>query len=222
VGTVESFTEEFEAIGGEVLERVEYAPEQTRYTGEVREITSEPVDFIFNSTYVPELSIMLKASAATGTNPNWVAPGWAVNDSLINAVGELAEGVWAVDSAPNVEGEAYKNFTTAFAQNTGDTLAPSDTYVFSAYDMPIVLGLAMTACECSDGREMTDAIRDVTTPGGTEVSSYAEGVKALKAGEDIDYQGASSDLDFDQVPAFGLYRVESGEVKLQEKFEITN
>ncbi|HEY9470479.1 MAG TPA: ABC transporter substrate-binding protein, partial [Propionibacteriaceae bacterium] len=225
VSTVESFTREFEAGGGKVLETVTYAPEQTAYSGEVRKLSDANADFVFNSTYAPELTVMAKDAKTNGAEVNWLAPGWAVNKAFIQAVGPaVANGVWAVDSAPNVKTKAYDNFMTAFTKATGDTLVPSDTYVFSAYDMVIVLALAMNDCECDTGKGLTDSILKVTTPGGDEVTSYADGYEALKAGKDINYQGASSNLDFDakgdQIPLFGLYRVVDGKVALQSTFEV--
>mgnify|MGYP001546146365 CR=1 FL=1 len=48
--------------------------------------------------------------------------------------------------------------------------------------------------------------------------------KALNDGKKINYQGASSDLDFNekgnQIPSFGLYRVVGGAVALQSTFRV--
>lgn len=225
VSTIESFAEAFEAAGGEVLETVTYTPEQSSYSGDVRKLADADTDFVFNSTYAPELTVMVKDAITDGSEVNWVAPGWAVNNAFISAVGEeAANGVWAVDSAPNVDTPSYESFMKRFTEQTGDTLLPSDTYVFSAYDMVIVLSLAMTQCECVSGEELSEAILEVTAPDGEEVFSYAEGVDALEAGATINYQGASSNLDFNeegnQIPNFGLYRVEDGTVTLKSTFQV--
>ena len=225
VSTIESFTSSFEAAKGKVLETVTYTPEQASYSSDVRKLANADVDFVFNSTYAPELTVMVKDANTDGSKINWVAPGWAVNNAFISAVGaDAANGVWAVDSAPNVDNQAYKSFMKAFTAKTGTTLLPSDTYVFSAYDMVVVLALAMTDCECDGGKKLSKSILDITTPDGDEVGSYAEGVEGLKAGGKINYQGASSNLDFDekgnQIPSFGLYRVVDGAVALQSTFRV--
>lgn len=225
VSTIESFAEAFEAAGGEVLETVTYTPEQASYTSDVRKLADANTDFVFNSTYAPELTVMVKDANTDGSDVNWVAPGWAVNNAFISAVGDdAANGVWAVDSAPNVENAAYASFMERFTEETGETLLPSDTYVFSAYDMVVVLSLAMTHCECTSGEKLSQSILEVTTPDGEDVYSYAEGVEALNAGEAINYQGASSNLDFNekgnQVPNFGLYQVVEGTVTLKSTFQV--
>lgn len=225
VSTIESFTSAFEKNGGSVLEKVTYTPEQSSYSSDVRKLAKADVDFVFNSTYAPELTVMVKDARTDGSKVNWVAPGWAVNNAFISAVGaEAANGIWAVDSAPNVDKKAYKSFMKAFTAKTGTTLLPSDTYVFSAYDMAVVLALAMTDCDCDGGEKLSKSILDITTPNGDEVGSYAEGAKALTDGKKINYQGASSDLDFNekgnQIPSFGLYRVVGGAVALQSTFRV--
>lgn len=223
--TVASFAKDFEALGGKVVKTITYTPTQSSYTSEVRQALAQNADFIFNSTYAPELAVMKKEARAAGSNTPWLAPGWAVNKAFIDSVGaETAEGTYAVDSAPNVDGEAYQAFQRDFKAKNGSELLPSDTYVFSSYDMVVVLALAMTDCSCDSGDALTASIAKVTTGPGEKVTSYTAGVKALDAGQDIDYQGASSDLDFDakgdQVPKFGTYVVKSGKVTLLDSYEL--
>ncbi|HEY9388474.1 MAG TPA: ABC transporter substrate-binding protein [Mycobacteriales bacterium] len=223
--TVESFTKDYEKLGGKVVKTITYAPNQSSYATEVRDALAGGADFIFNSTYAPELAVMVKEAAASSSDVPWLAPGWAVNKAFISAVGgPAADGTYAVDSAPNVEGQAYQNFQKAYQDRHDGALDPSDTYVFSSYDMVVVLALAMTDCSCQSGKELTDSIAKVTSPSGTEVTSFADGIEALKAGQDIDYQGASSNLDFDangdQVPLFGTYVVNSGKVTLDDSYEL--
>ncbi|CAM5221250.1 ABC-type branched-subunit amino acid transport system substrate-binding protein OS=Castellaniella defragrans OX=75697 GN=HNR28_001742 PE=3 SV=1 [Castellaniella defragrans] len=225
VTTVEDFNAVFQKMGGKISTTLKYAPGQPSYTDVVRKLARSKPDVVFTSTYAPELSVLLKDSLTANMKLNWIAPGWAVTKDFINAVGpKNANGVWAVDSAPNIEGAAYKQFMAEFTQATGKTLLPSDTYVFSSYDMVNVLALAMLQCNCDGGQPLSKAILKVTNPPGEAVTSYAEGYKALKEGKDINYQGASSNLDFNekgnQIPRFGVYRVVNGAVQLQDTFDL--
>lgn len=225
VTTVDDFNAAYEKLGGKVVTTMKYAPGQPSYTDVVRKLARAKPDVVFTSTYAPELSVLLKDSLTANLKLNWIAPGWAVTKGFINAVGpENAEGVWAVDSAPNIEGAAYKQFMAEFTEATGKTLQPSDTYVFSSYDMVNVLALGMLQCNCSGGPELSKAILKVTNPPGVAVTNYAEGHKAIKEGKDINYQGASSNLDFNekgnQIPQFGVYRVENGAVRLKDTFRV--
>ncbi len=225
VTTVEDFNKVYTANGGKVLTTLKYAPGQPSYVDVVRKLVASKPDAIFTSTYAPELSVLVKDGQTMGAKINWVAPGWAVTKDFIAAVGaKNANGVWAVDSAPNIGSKGYEKFMADFTKSAGHTLLPSDTYVFSSYDMVVVLGLAMTDCKCDGGVALSKSILKVTNPPGKEVFDYAEGVKALSEGSDINYQGASSNLDFNeqgnQMPLFGIYRVVDGTVKMQTTVKI--
>ena len=62
---------------------------------------------------------------------------------------------------------------------------------------------------------------EVSNPEGTKVYSYAEGKEALKKGK-INFEGASSVLDFDQYgdvsPSFGVFFIEGG--KLNRRYVV--
>lgn len=225
VTTVEDFNKIYGAHGGKVLTTLKYAPGQPSYVDVVRKLVADKPEAIFTSTYAPELTVLVKDAQTMGAKVNWVAPGWAVTKGFISAVGKQnAEGVWAIDSAPNIGSKGYEKFMKDFTAAAGHTLLPSDTYVFSSYDMVVVLALAMTDCKCEGGEPLSKAILKVTNPPGKEVFDYAEGAKALAEGADINYQGASSNLDFNadgnQMPRFGIYRVQDGTVKLQTTVKV--
>ncbi|MEZ5878780.1 MAG: hypothetical protein R3D43_14110 [Tepidamorphaceae bacterium] len=85
------------------------------------------------------------------------------------------------------------------------------------YDMMIVWGLAMAAAgEGADSAAVNAKLRDVGNPDGAEVYTFADGVEALKSGP-INYQGASSRLDFDEygdvTPDFGMSVIKDGKIE---------
>jgi branched-chain amino acid transport system substrate-binding protein len=84
-----------------------------------------------------------------------------------------------------------------------------------AYDMAIVLGLALEkAGPGANNAAIAKAIRDVANPPGKMVTSFEDGKKLLRAGEKINYEGASGRLDFDErgdvTPDFGVSVIENG------------
>ncbi|MEV5412168.1 ABC transporter substrate-binding protein [Thermopolyspora sp. NPDC052614] len=222
---IKSFREAFEKSGGKVVDAITYPAGQSSYTGEVRRAIDRKADVIVNVGYTPELSAMLKDARNSPDKGTWLSVGWSVNQGLFDAVGaDVAEGLYSVDAAPNVETPAFERLRTTFKGTTGRTLLASDTFAFYAYDSAISVALAMTACNCTKGAELTAAMAKVTTAPGTRVGSYADGVAALRGGGDIDYQGASSDLEFDakgdQLSGYGIYQVKGGEIALVKKFEL--
>ena len=67
----------------------------------------------------------------------------------------------------------------------------------------------------ADVAAINTKIREVANPEGTKVYSFAEGKEALKKGK-INYEGASSVLDFDQygdvTPDFGVSIIAKGKI----------
>jgi branched-chain amino acid transport system substrate-binding protein len=82
------------------------------------------------------------------------------------------------------------------------------------WDMVIALALAIEAAGAANMLEVNKKIRTVANPPGTTVHSFADGKVKLREGTKIDYDGASSVLNFDEngdiTPDFGIYRIENG------------
>ena len=73
----------------------------------------------------------------------------------------------------------------------------SNIYAAMTWDMMIALALAIEATGSTNMTDVNKNIRTVANAPGTKVHSFAEGKAKLKAGK-IDYDGASSILDFDE------------------------
>jgi branched-chain amino acid transport system substrate-binding protein len=93
------------------------------------------------------------------------------------------------------------------------------------WDMVMCLALAMEAA--GPGASVTQInakIRDVANPDGTKVYTFAEGKKVLGDKKKINYEGASSRLDFDQygdvTPDFGVFVVEKGQLVRRDVISI--
>jgi branched-chain amino acid transport system substrate-binding protein len=71
----------------------------------------------------------------------------------------------------------------------------------------------------TDGPAVGQAILEISRPPGEKVFSFADGVELLRQGTDIDYDGASGPIDFDdtgdQIPVMGLWRIVDGEYEFQ-------
>jgi branched-chain amino acid transport system substrate-binding protein len=222
----QSFRTNFEKAGGTVVESITYPANQSSYTSEVRRAIEAGADVIVNVGYTPELSAMMKDVQNAPEKGTWLSVGWSVNQGLFDAVGNgAAEGLYSVDAAPNVDGAAYDQLRQEFQRETGRTLLASDTFAFYAYDSAVVVALAMAACTCTEGSGLTTAMGTVTAAPGETVTSYADGLAALQRGAEINYQGASSDLEFDdkgdQLSSYGVYQVRGGQIMLVKEFSLT-
>jgi hypothetical protein len=73
--------------------------------------------------------------------------------------------------------------------------------VHSNYDAMFVLGLALAHADSKDGRVIAESLREVANPPGTKIyaGEWAKALEAIEAGEDINYVGVASDVDFDEL-----------------------
>jgi hypothetical protein len=88
-----------------------------------------------------------------------------------------------------------------------------------AYDHLMILACAIQAANGDTSGEAIKAkIRQVANPPGKVVGTWAEALPLLKAGEKINYEGASGSCDFDEngdtITAHGVFSLPGGVQKL--------
>lgn len=190
--TVEAFRDRFEERGGEITSFITYNEDQTTFRTEVaRAFAAEP-DFIHISGYEPDITAILKAAYQAGFSGRFIVPGFAVSPELIKNAGPAAEGLLLVEEGVAEESPGYRRLARGLG---GDRYY---SFGAQAYDQLVLLALAIEAAGSTDGAELDAAIRRVSGPGGMPVTSFAEGVEALREGQQINYEGASGRVDFDE------------------------
>ena len=150
----------------------------------------------------------------------------AAKPDLVKALGaEVCEGIISVDTVSNEKSASYAQFDAAFTKATGKA-ASTNIYAAMAYDMVISLALAMEAAGPKATVEQVNAkMRDVSNAPGTAVSTFAEGKAQLAKKAKVNYEGASSKLDFDKAgdvtPDFGVFIIEKGQLVRRDVVSIT-
>ncbi len=85
------------------------------------------------------------------------------------------------------------------------------TFDSQNFDAVILCYLAAVAAGSTDGQDMADALQDVTAPPGDKFTfeQLPDAIEALQNGDDIDYVGASGDINLDDNgdPTVGVYDV---------------
>lgn len=217
LGNTEGFTRAWKKRSGEVVANVVYEPNRPSYRSELQKVLAAKPDVIVMGSYLPDTTIILREWYQSGDDVKFVIPGWAANPQLVQALGaEVCEGIISVDTVSNENSPAYKAFDAAYNKATGKP-ASSNIYAAMAYDMVISMALAMEAAgPGATVSQINSKIRDVSNPPGDTVYSFAEGKAKLAKKEKVNFDGASSKLDFDQygdaTPDFGVYVIEKGEL----------
>nr|WP_208980086.1 ABC transporter substrate-binding protein [Roseibium suaedae] len=217
IGNTEGFRKAWEANGGEVVASVVYEPSQPSYRAELQKVLDAKPDVIIMGSYLADTTVILREWYQTGEENKWIIPAWAANPKLAEALGpDVVEGIIAVDSISNEGSPAFAAYDAAYQEALGQP-GLSNVYAAMTWDMVIVLALAMEAAgPGADIAAITAKLHEVAGPDGTKVSTFAEGKEALKSGP-INYEGASSVLDFDEfgdvTPDFSASVFTGGEAK---------
>ncbi|CAB3630436.1 ABC transporter substrate-binding protein [Achromobacter pestifer] len=220
VGQANYFRDAWREKGGDVSAFTVYEPNQTTYRTELNKVLASKPDVISLSAYRPDATIILKEWFQTGQDCKFIMPGWTANEDLVKALGkEATEGIISISNVAAHEHQAYKRFAAEFRKRTK---REPDIFASQSYDMVITLALAIEAAGAkADVAAINGKIRAVTAEGGGEkVSDFAQGQALLRAGKPVDYDGASSRLDFgkqgETVPDFGVFDIRDGKLVLNE------
>lgn len=211
----EGFRKLWQAAGGNLTDFVLYESGRTSYRSELQQVLRSKPDGIILSGYTPDSVIIIRDWFQIGAKMKWIMPGFAANTEFMTAVGrEPIENIMVVESVVNEGATAYKNFAKQYESATGKPAA-SNVYAAMCYDMVHVLALALEAAgPNADATAVAKKIHEVTTGNGQSVGSFAEGKALLKQGKRINYDGASSSVDFDDEndadPTFAGFVIKNG------------
>jgi ABC-type branched-subunit amino acid transport system substrate-binding protein len=198
-GFADSLEAELEERGATVAEKVIYDPEQPSYNSEAAQLTSGNPD---NYVIIDFPETFVKLAPALARTGNWEPSQTFITDGLSSTdltellSPEETEGM--LGTAPGAfSGDAPDAFEAAYEAAPGP---PRNLFDSTTFDDVMLCYLAAVAAGSSDGEEMAEAIVDVTAPPGQKFTfeQLPEAIEALENGEDIDYEGASGPVDWDE------------------------
>lgn len=200
-GLGDTFSEAWEAKGGEIGTRVDYDTRQPSYDSEADELISGNPDGLVIVDFPETYNKVGPALVRAGFDPETTF----VTDGLIS--GDLAEGAGA-DAVNGLRGTApgapdEETATQAFDERYSQ-FEPTDvdrqTFDAQNFDAVILCYLAAVAAGSTDSAEMAAVVRDISAPGGDQFSweDLPDAIEALENGDDIDYVGAAGAIDMDE------------------------
>lgn len=92
--------------------------------------------------------------------------------------------------------EAFKARAAALYKKNHGAELTEFAYLGESYDAIMLVALAAEQDGNDSGEAIANNLQSVST-GGTKVSTWADALKAIKAGEDVDYEGFSGPIEFD-------------------------
>ena len=197
-GLVDTFGEAWEALGGTIGEEVVYDPELPNYDSEAEQIVSGNPDataiFDFPETYNKVGPALVRAGFDPTTT--FYTDGLASSDLPSTAGEDATEGMRGTAPGAPDEGEASTAFDELYVQSDPKDI---DRQTFDAqnFDAVMLCYLAAVAAGSTDGADMAEVVRDVSGPPGDKYTwqELPDAIEALQNGDDIDYVGASGEID---------------------------
>ncbi len=181
------------AKAGATHQGLVYDDKKTTYRTEVDQVLRANPDMIFAAGYTPDTVVLLKDLYRAGFKGKIIGFGYAINQKLVDQIGqpEVVEGVYTYSPSPAEGSTAYERVKKA----TG--LANPDPYTCQVYDHVNLVLMAIAQGKAATGVGIKDNIRKVAQGGGASVDNAVDGLKAIAAGQKVDYTGASGPCDFD-------------------------
>ena len=212
----ESFIEAFEAMGGVVNTAVSHELGQASYVSELRESSEGAPQALVTIAYPDTGQILLREAAEGEYFNDFMFVDVTRSQSMFDAIGgNYFEGDFGVSPGAPAS-PAVEAFRRLYSERTdGD---PSASLITEAFDAAAIIALAIEKAGSDDPAAVRDALRSVGNPPGQVVGpgDIAKALELVREGTDINYVGASGEIDFDQygdvVSTMRVWSVQNGQI----------
>lgn len=204
VGFERAFVNAFTKAGGKITDKekpVRYDPKAPTLDSEAAAAFAGKPDAVAAVLYSESGSLLLQAAYKQGlTNGvTLLLTDGVYSEDFTKQVGKGTDGksiiAGALGTVPGASGKSLEAFTKLWKEKTGKEVT---AFVPHTWDAAVLLMLAAEAAKANTGEGIKSKIRDVSGGPGQEVSDACEAIALVREGKDINYQGASGDVDIDE------------------------
>lgn len=212
-GLADAFTE---AYDGDVSASIAFEQGQASYRGELQQAAGGGAEALVVIGYPESGSVILRQSLEGGYLDQFIFTDGMKAPEIVDRVGaQFLNGAFGtVPQAKDTEG--LRMFREAYTAEYGEL--PGKPYYDTAYDAAMVIALAAQKAGSTDSEAIRDNLRDVANAPGEVIlpGEWEKAVELLADGQDINYEGASGSVDFDDngdVPGtIGHWEIQDGEI----------
>ncbi|PNW65348.1 UNVERIFIED_CONTAM: amino acid ABC transporter substrate-binding protein [Euhalothece sp. KZN 001] len=219
VGFEQEFVKSFKELGGTVVNEndpVRYDPKASTLDSEAAAAFGNDPDAVLGVLYAETGSLLMRAAYQQGLSEGVteLLTDGVYSEEFVNDVGQTPDGQSIINGAlgtvPGASGVALDNLTQKWEEEVGGEVT---AFVPHTWDAAVIMMLAAQQAGENTGTGIKDNYRDVANAPGTEVSDPCEAMELIRNGEEINYQGASGDIEFneygDTVGSYDVWTVQS-------------
>lgn len=195
-GLKDAVVKDFSAAGGTITADKLYDPAAPDFVAEVTDIIAsgpQAVTVIGFEESVKLLQEMIKQGAGPQDVQIYLVDGNISTTAYEDFPADVMVGVKA--TVPSGEADL-----TAFNESLLEVDPDLTDFAYGAqsYDSMMLIALAAQAAGCADGASIAEFLPQVAGNGGEQCSTWADCVALLDAGTDIDFQGVTGPVDFNE------------------------
>jgi neutral amino acid transport system substrate-binding protein len=228
VGFEQEFVQAFEKSGGGIVNKskpVRYDPKAPTLDSEAQAAFANQPNAVAAVLYAETGSILLKSAFEQGVSEGItiLLTDGVYSEDFVRQVGKTGDGksiiAGALGTVPGADGKALADFTSLWTEKTKKEVT---AYVPHSWDASVLMMLAAEAADVNTGEGIQSKIKEVANAPGTEVTDPCQAMELVRKGEDINYQGASGNVDIDAngdvVGSYDVWQVnEDGSLEIIDK-----
>ena len=195
-GIATVFASTFEELGGTITGNQAHEPDKASYRAELATLAAGDAEALGLFAYYGSSGItILRNSLENALFTTFLGADGMMHDSVIEQIGadNLRGNIMLSQPASDTEDASFKAFAAAFDK-------PDAPFVTHGYDIAFLAALAIEKAGAVDRGMIASALRDVANAPGMVIrpGEWAKARDAIAAGTDINYEGASGTIEFDE------------------------
>lgn len=161
-GLEQAFTEEFEALGGQVVTTESFQSGDTDFTASLTSLLSQEFDVLYVPGYYTEVGLLIKQARELGITQPIVGGDGLGNQTLVDLAGasNVNDVYYTAHYSPLSEDEDLQAFLTKFEEEYGKQ---ADQFAVLSYDATMLLLDAVERAGSTDRQAVTDALAATET-----------------------------------------------------------
>lgn len=194
------FEAAFKEKGGTITATQVHEPDKASYRAEVATLGGSGAEALVLFAYYGSSGITITRNALeSGAFSKFFGADGMVNEELIRQIGgeNLKDAVYTTAGADDSTAawKAYMDAATAAGLRN-----PAGPFVANGYDATFLIALAIEKAGAADRSKISAALREVANAPGEIIlpGEWAKAKQLIAEGKDINYVGASGDIEFDE------------------------